>query len=150
MYRYFKQVTEVGNGNYVYYWNCVYLLLLLFDERINSIKITDHNIAPNFINSKDYYVTKTRVKFIGSCLKQDSATFNHKKVVNICILYEISKSFKISDYPKLENCSFRAVTLTKNADINKFKYSGYGIGFDRHGSFSFSDTGLGRNVIIFE
>ena len=98
----------------------------------------------------DYYVTKTRVKFIGSCLKQDSATFNHKKVVNICILYEISKSFKISDYPKLENCSFRAVTLTKNADINKFKYSGYGIGFDRHGSFSFPDTGLGRNVIIFE
>ena len=146
MYRYFKQVTEVGNGNYVYYWNCVYLLLLLFDERINSIKITNHNIAPNL----DYYVTKTRVKFIGSCLKQDSATFNHKKVVNICILYEISKSFKISDYPKLENCSFRAVTLTKNADINKFKYSGYGIGFDRHGSFSFPDTGLGRNVIIFE
>ena len=146
MYRYFKQVTEVGNGNYVYYWNCVYLLLLLFDERINSIKITNHNIAPNL----DYYVTKTRVKFIGSRLKQDSATFNHKKVVNICILYEISKSFKISDYPKLENCSFRAVTLTKNADINKFKYSGYGIGFDRHGSFSFPDTGSGRNVIIFE
>ena len=146
MYRYSKQVTEVDNGNYVYYWNCVYLLLLLFDERINSIKTTNYNIAQNL----DYYGTKTRVKFIGSCLKQDSATFNHKKVVNICILYEISKSFKISDYPKLENCSFRGVTLTKNADINKFKYSGYGVGFDRHGSFPFPSTGLGRNVIIFE
>ena len=146
MYRYSKQVTEVDNGNYVYYWNCVYLLLLLFDERINSIKTTNYNIAQNL----DYYGTKTRVKFIGSCLKQDSATFNHKKVVNICILYEISKSFKISDYPKLENCSFRAVTLTKNADINKFKYSVYGVGFDRHGSFPFPSTGLGRNVIIFE
>ena len=35
--------------------------------------------------------------------------------------------------------------MTKNAD----KYSGFGIGFDRDGSFSFSGTGLGRNVIIF-
>ena len=39
--------------------------------------------------------------------------------------------------------------MTKNADINKYKYSGYGIGFDRHGSFSFPGTGLGRNVITF-
>ena len=39
--------------------------------------------------------------------------------------------------------------MTKNADIDRYKYSGYGIGFDRHGSFSFPGTGLGRNVIIF-
>ena len=49
----------------------------------------------------------------------------------------------------LVNCLFGAVSLTKNADIDKYKYSGYGIGFDRHGSFSFPGTGLGRNVIIF-
>ena len=28
-------------------------------------------------------------------------------------------------------------------------YYGYGIGFGRHGSFSFPGTGLGRNVFIF-
>ena len=28
-------------------------------------------------------------------------------------------------------------------------YSGYRIGFGRHGSFSFPETGLGRNVIVF-
>ena len=39
--------------------------------------------------------------------------------------------------------------LTKNADIDKYGYSGYVIGFDRHGSFSFPGTGLGWNVIIF-
>ena len=39
--------------------------------------------------------------------------------------------------------------LTKNADIDRYGYSGYGIGFDRHGIFSFPGTGLGRNVIIF-
>ena len=39
--------------------------------------------------------------------------------------------------------------LTKNADINKYKYSGYGIGFDRHRSFSAPGMGLGRNILIF-
>ena len=39
--------------------------------------------------------------------------------------------------------------MPKNADIDKYKYSGYGIGFNRHGSFSFRGTGLGKNVIIF-
>ena len=38
--------------------------------------------------------------------------------------------------------------MTKNADIDKYKYSGYRIGFDRHGSFSFGN-GVGRNVVIF-
>ena len=39
--------------------------------------------------------------------------------------------------------------MTKNADIDRCKYPRYGIGFDRHGSFSFPGTGLGRNVIPF-
>ena len=37
---------------------------------------------------------------------------------------------------------------TKNPDIDKYKYSGYGIGLDRRGQFSFGD-GFGQNVIIF-
>ena len=40
------------------------------------------------------------------------------------------------------------VKLVKNAEINKYKYSGYGIGFDRHGTFSVPN-GFGKNVIIF-
>ena len=39
--------------------------------------------------------------------------------------------------------------MTKNADIDKNRYSGYGIGFDRGSNFSFSCSGFGRNVIIF-
>ena len=69
-------------------------------------------------------------------MKQDRVTFNHGKVVNFYIVYEINKSINISVYPTLENCLFGAVDLTKNADIDKYKYSGYGIEFDRHGSFS--------------
>ena len=51
--------------------------------------------------------------------------------------------------PTLKNRLFGAVTLTKNADIDKYRYSGYGIGFDRRGSFSFPGGGYGQNVIIF-
>ena len=37
--------------------------------------------------------------------------------------------------------------MSKNY-IDKYKYFGYGVGFDRDGSFSFNN-GIGRNVIIF-
>ena len=49
----------------------------------------------------------------------------------------------------MKNCLFGAVALTKNADIEKYKYSGYGIGFDRRSSFSFTGRGFGQNVFIF-
>ena len=39
--------------------------------------------------------------------------------------------------------------MTENADIDRYKYSGYRIGFDRRSSSSFPSGGLGRNVIIF-
>ena len=51
--------------------------------------------------------------------------------------------------PTLNNCLFGAATLTKNADIDKYGYSGYGIGFDRRSSFSFPGGGLDQNVLIF-
>ena len=70
-------------------------------------------------------------------------------MVNIYIVYERTNNFNISDYTTLENCLFGSVKSTKNTDIDKYGYSGYGIGFDRRGSFSFPGTALGRNVIIF-
>ena len=38
--------------------------------------------------------------------------------------------------------------MTKNVNIDRYGYSGYGIGFDRKGSFSFSGGGYGQNVLI--
>ena len=40
-------------------------------------------------------------------------------------------------------------TLTKNTDIDKYGYSGYGTGFDRRSSYSFPGGGFGQNIIIF-
>ena len=114
------------------------------DERLDSITGSNYKITPDL----SFYGTKIKAEFNGSCLKQDKVTYNHEKIVNICIVYEISKNYNISSYPTLENCLFGAVSLTKNADIDEYKYSGYGIGFDRHGELSFGN-GLGTNCIIF-
>ena len=51
--------------------------------------------------------------------------------------------------PTLKACLSDAVTLTKNTDINKYKHSGYGIGFDRRSSISFPSGGFGQNILIF-
>ena len=39
--------------------------------------------------------------------------------------------------------------MTRNSDIEKYGYSGYGIGFDRKSHFSFPNGGFGQNLIIF-
>ena len=71
------------------------------------------------------------------------------KVVNIYIIYELGASSSHNNDPTLKNCLFGAVTLTKYADIDKYGYSGYEIGFDRRSSFSFPEVGFGQNVIHF-
>ena len=45
-------------------------------------------------------------------MKQDSVKFNHGKIVNIHIVYEIERSVvNIGSYPALENCFFGEVKL---------------------------------------
>ena len=101
------------------------------DENITAPTTSDYKLNPEL----SYFGTKTRVEFNGSSLKQDKITYDHGKVVNIYIVYEISRNINISDYPTLENCLFGAVKLTKHNDINQCKYSRYEIGFDRHAFF---------------
>ena len=112
---------------------------------INSVTASNSCITPKL----SYYGSKIRVKFNGSYLKQDKATYCHETIANLCIVYEISKNYNIRSYPTLEKSLFGAVSLTKHADIDQYKYSGYGIGFDRKGEFSFGSNEFGRNFIIF-
>ena len=88
-----------------------------------------------------------------SCLIQDRATFNHGKIVNIYIVYKIIRIANINGNRNsnltVQNALFGAVILTKKADVSKYKYSGYGIAFDRTSRFSFPDSGDDQNVIIF-
>ena len=126
MNKYFKKITSVGNGQYIYYWKSKGLS----DERINSVTASDYIITPEL----NYFGKKVRVKFNGSYLKQDKIGYTHRTIINIYIVYEITKKTPISSYPTLENCLFGEIKLAKNLDIDKYKYSGYGIGFDRKGN----------------
>ena len=77
-------MTGLGRGNYIYYWKSTGLS----NERINSIKIPDYGITSKL----NYYGTKTRVEFNGSCSKQDKITYSCGKIVNIYIVYELTGS----------------------------------------------------------
>ena len=51
--------------------------------------------------------------------------------------------------PTLGNSLCGAIKLVKNADIDKYKYSGYDIVFDMKETFGFPAIGFVRIVIIF-
>ena len=63
--------------------------------------------------------------------------FTHKKLVNMDILYEINL------------LPFTVGKLTIKADLNKYTYSGCGIGFDAGGSFPSSNgsSRFRKNVV---
>ena len=76
--------------------------------------------------------------------------YTHGKIVNFYNVYEIARGYSGGDnYPTLQNALFGAVKLTENADIDKYGYTGYGIGFDRRSSFLHPSGGYGQNAIIF-
>ena len=141
MGKYFKLNSIVYTADYVLSWQSKGIS----NESIKPPTTTNNSLTPEL----NYYGTKTRAKFTRSCLKQSDHIYTHKKVVNIYIVYELAASSSHDSDPTIKNCLFDAVTLTKNADIEKYKYSGYGIGFDRRPSFSFTGGGFGQNVLIF-
>ena len=90
------------------------------------------------------------LKFDGSCLKTTEKYYFYPELteLNIYIVYELSSNLNNFDLT-LENCLFGAVRLTKNANVDKYKYLGYGIGFDSRGTFLFPDGSFAQNIIIF-
>ena len=131
----------ITNTNYIFSWKSRGLSA----ESIKPTTTSDNSLNPE-LSYVDYRI---RVKFTGGCLKQPKITYPHEKVVNIYIVYELGAPTSHIDDPTLKHCLFGAVTLTKNAYIEKYGYSGYGIGFDRRGSFSFRGGRFGQNVLIF-
>ena len=141
IYRYFKVFSITQYLEYVSEWKSKGLS----SENFKAISTSDNSLNPTL----NYYGTKIRIKFIGDCLEQQKITYDHGKVVNMYFVYSLGACSSNYSDPIIKNCLFGAVTLTKNADIDKYGYSGYGIRFDRRGSFSFPGGGFGQNVIIF-
>ena len=104
--------------------------------------LSTENIDPpttSLSPSINYVGNKIRVKFNGSCLKQSNKlTYTHKTIVNIYIVYELGASSSRNNDPTLKHFLPGTVSLTKNADIDRYGYSGQGIEFDRRPSFFIS------------
>ena len=141
MRKYFKLNSIVGVFDYVLSWQSKGLS----DESIKPPATSDNSLNPRL----SYYGTKVRVQFTKRCLKQPNHTFTPKKFVNIYIVYELGVSTSHSSDPTIKNCLSGAVTLTKNKDIEKYKYSVYGIGFDRRSNFFFSKWWIWSKCINF-
>ena len=140
MYIYFKRVSGVDSGNYIYFWKSKGLS----DENITAPTTNDYSLNPQL----SYLGTKTRAKFKKSCLKQNKITCDRGKIANIYNVYEISKNYDISSYLTLENCFFGAVSLTKNANIDNINILDMVLVLIVS-IFSHPNGGIGRNIIIF-
>ena len=136
-----KYIKIIANTKHISEWKSKGLSY----ESIIPSPTSDNNLIPLI----DYYGYYIRLKFNGSILMQAKDSYTHGKIVNICIVNELTGSSDHSDDPTLRNCLFGAVILTKNADDDKYGYSGYGIGFDRESSFTFPGGEFGQNVLIF-
>ena len=121
--------------------------LLLLHGSLKDYLMKPPSIS-KYLSPKLNVNSKIKVEFTGSCLTRDKIAYTHGTIVNIYIVYEMIKNNPINSYPTLENCLFGAAKVTKNPNIDNCKYSGYGMGFDRKGKFSFGG-GFGQNVMIF-
>ena len=81
----------------------------LSDETMTPYATSNNSLTPQI----DYYGSKVRIKFTGSCLKQPKLSMALKKVVNIYIVYELGASASNNSDPISKNFLFGAVTLIK-------------------------------------
>ena len=137
LYKYFERM-----GNEVSLW----VSKGLSNEKISSVS-NSYRAVPKIV----YDNVRIKVKFNGNPLKQNKVTYNHVSIVNIYVAYRLTPKINLGGIgPTLQNFLFGAVKLTKNTDIDKYKFSGYGTGFNSRGSFTHPSGGDGKNVIIFE
>ena len=91
--RYCKVIT---NGDYVSSRKSKELSA----ETIKPPTTSDNSLTPT-INY--YYASKVTVKFTGSCLKQSVISYTPRKIMNICIVYELGASTSNNNEPTLKN-----------------------------------------------
>ena len=111
-------------------------------ENIENISKSDSNFAPKIVDCWSSFITRHNV---WHCLIKDNISIP-KKVINLYISYRPNTQWRNlkADF-RLGNCLFWSIKLTKNANQGKYKYSGYGIGFDSCSEFLFTDGSFEKN-----
>ena len=94
---------------------------------------------------------RMHVSLFGNYFEQKKVIIpNNNSVINIYCVYELRPvNIPLSLEFTILNALFGAMEITKNANASKYKYKGYGICFDKGGSFSEGSISNGRNVLIF-
>ena len=112
----------------------------LSTEKLTTPITTDNSLSPSIFC----------LSFKGSCLKQKNATFTPPNIIIFFIVYKLNAwSRDLNSDFNLKDCLFGGVKLAKNADLDKYVYSGYSIGFDSRSEFPLTDSSVGKNAIIF-
>ena len=122
------------------------ITMIFQHENIQLSTTFDNSFAPLL----NYNGVNPRIQFDDKCSKQDKVILTLKNIVNIYIVHKINIwAYKQNNNFMLANPLLGAVKLTENTDFGKYKYSEYGIRFDKTGSFSFSDiSGFTKIIII--
>ena len=114
------------------------------EENIENITKSDSNFSLTFV---DHHALPD-INFNGHCLINN--IYISKKVINLYISYALGPQLRnLNTDFTLGNCLFGSVKLTKNADPDKHKYTGYGRGFDSPLEFLFTDGKLWKNCHYF-
>ena len=116
------------------------------DSDMNAVSVATISVPPLIDNGR------INVMLEGAYFKQMRLLHpNNNNIVNIYIVYLIDpiSNSRNTDYT-VQNALFGGVKITKDAtDTSKHKYEGYGICFDKSGTFSKGGINNGRNILIF-
>ena len=116
------------------------------EVNIENITKSDSNFAPTFL---DHYLLPD-ISSNGHCLIKNNISIP-KKIIHLYISYKLNPQLKnLSKEFILNNCLFRSVKPTEDADPNKYKYSDYGIGFNSCSEFSFTEKNLEKTSLVLE
>ena len=114
------------------------------EESIVSIAKLDGYFGPTFV---DNHLLPGN-NFNEHCLIKNNI-FIPKKLVNLYISYTLGP--KLRNFNKdftLSNCLFESVKVTNSTDLDKIKYTDYGIGFDPLSEFCLQMEAL-ENMSLF-
>ena len=115
-------------------------------ENIENTTKSDSNSAPTFV---DHHLLQD-INFNGHCLININISIP-KKVIKLYISYTQNPQLRnLNTGFTLSNCLLGSVKLSNNAYLDKYKYSGYGIGFDSRSEFLYLTVAWGKMSLFME
>ena len=136
---------------YIKYFSITTPIVLWKCNRMSKENIENNTNSDNFTPTFVNHHLLPDINFKEHCLINNNV-YILKKVIHLYIFYILNQWLRKSNTDfkrRISNCLFGSVELTKNTDLDKYKYSDHSIGFDSRSEFSFTYGITGKYVIIF-